>query len=122
MKKRLVIIESPFKGDGINPPERNAEYARECLRDSLRRGEAPFASHLLYTQVLDDTNPAERTQGIEAGLAWGAKADLTAVYTDRGISDGMRLGIAAAEKAGRRIEFRKVNAYNPKHFADPEKD
>ena len=36
------------------------EYARACLRDSLLRGEAPIASHLLYTQPvasLDDSDP-----------------------------------------------------------------
>ena len=51
MKK--VIIESPFAGD----TETNIKYARECLRDSIFRGEAPLASHVLYTQdgVLDDT-------------------------------------------------------------------
>lgn len=63
---RRVIIESPYAGD----VELNAQYARECLRDSLTRGEAPIASHLLYTQpgVLDDAVPRERALGIEAGL------------------------------------------------------
>src|SRR5690606_24498929 len=49
-RKPLVIIESPYSGD----VERNTEYARSCLLDSLRRGEAPIASHLLHTQVLED--------------------------------------------------------------------
>ena len=41
-------------------------YARACVADCLRRGEAPIASHLLYTQpgVLDDDVPEERAQGI----------------------------------------------------------
>ena len=43
---RRVIIESPYAGF----VKRNEDYARECLRDSLMRGEAPIASHLLYTQ------------------------------------------------------------------------
>ena len=49
---KLVILESPFAGD----VKRNTAYARAALRDSLLRGEAPIASHLLYTQdgVLDD--------------------------------------------------------------------
>ena len=42
---RFVIIESPYAGN----VEENEEYARKCLRDCLMRGEAPFASHLLYT-------------------------------------------------------------------------
>lgn len=41
------------------------------MLDALDRGEAPYASHLLYTQMLDDTIPAERELGIKAGFAWG---------------------------------------------------
>lgn len=100
----LVVIESPFAGDW----EQNLAYARRAMADSLARGEAPFASHLLYTQpgVLDDNNPDERRQGIEAGLAWGECADLTAVYCDLGMSPGMREGINRAEVHGRRVEYR----------------
>jgi hypothetical protein len=103
---RRVILESPFAGD----IERNVAYARACVRDSLSRGEAPIASHLLYTQpgVLRDEVPDERQWGIDAGLAWSAQAEATVVYTDHGISSGMKYGIANAEKAGRPIEFRSL--------------
>ena len=59
---RLVYVESPYAGD----VERNVQYARACLADCLRRGEAPFASHLLYTQegILDDLIEGERMKGI----------------------------------------------------------
>lgn len=51
LQMRRVILESPFAGH----VESNIEYARACIRDSLLRGEAPLASHLLYTQpgILD---------------------------------------------------------------------
>lgn len=90
---RLVILESPYAGD----VERNVTYARACLADCIRRGEAPIASHLLYTQpgVLNDDNPAERTLGIEAGLAWGRVADGAVFYVDLGWSNGM---LAARER------------------------
>lgn len=103
---KLVIIESPYAGD----VEANTAYARACLRDSLKRGEAPYASHLLYTQpgVLDDLNPDERAHGIDAGLAWGNVAALVAVYTDKGISRGMEYGIAAHKAAGRVVEYRSI--------------
>lgn len=105
-RPKLVIIESPFAGD----VHRNIEYARLALKDALDRGEAPFASHLLYTQpgVLNDLVPAERKLGIEAGLAWGQAADLTAVYFDLGISEGMRQGIARAQAEGRPVEYRSI--------------
>lgn len=104
MKK--VIIESPYAGDVV----RNESYAKECMKDCLNRNEAPFVSHLLYTQVLDDTVIEQRHLGIEAGLEWGKMADKTVVYTDYGISKGMELGIARAQKEDREIEYRKLYA------------
>ena len=103
---RRVVLESPFAGD----VERNLAYARRCLHDCLLRGEAPIASHLLYTQpgVLDDNKPEERKLSIEAGLVWGSLAVATVVYTDYGISGGMKFGIERAEKEGRPVEFRKL--------------
>lgn len=82
---RLVIIESPYTGD----VELHVAYARKALLDSLRRGEAPIASHLLYTQVLDDAKPEERAHGIAAGLAWRRAPVLPAFYVDLGWSSGM---------------------------------
>lgn len=101
---RLVVIESPYAGDIAM----NTAYARACLRDSLLRGEAPLASHLLYTQanVLRDHVLAERQLGIAAGLAWGAVADATVLYIDHGITAGMRQGWKHAEDNGRIIERR----------------
>jgi hypothetical protein len=103
---RLVIIESPYAGD----TDKNIDYARKCMVDSLLRGEAPFASHLLYTQngVLNDRIPGERLLGIKAGLAWGSYADVTAVYTDLGISEGMELGIRNAISNGRDVVYRTI--------------
>lgn len=103
---KLVVIESPYAGD----IEKNVEYARACVRDSLLRGEAPIASHLLYTQpgILRDEITEERQHGIAAGLAWHAVAELSAVYTDRGISRGMEYGIANAKKLGIPVEYRKI--------------
>lgn len=103
---RRIILESPYAGD----IDANVAYARACLRDSLERGEAPIASHLLYTQpgVLVDGDPVERQWGINAGLAWGAQAEVTVAYIDRGISTGMRYGIAKAEAEGRPVEYRKL--------------
>lgn len=106
---RRVIVESPYAGSWWRQ-WRNREYARKCLRNCIDRGEAPFASHLLYTQpgVLRDGDPVERQRGIMAGLTWGVAADATVVYTDHGISKGMRQGIKAAEQMGRPVEYRRL--------------
>lgn len=104
---RRVIVESPYAGNIAE----NVDYARACVRDSLSRDEAPIASHLLYTQpgVLRDEEPTERQRGIDAGLAWVSVADATVVYTDRGISGGMKFGIANAEAAGCPVEYRRLD-------------
>lgn len=103
---RLVILESPYAGD----IEKNVEYARACVRDALLRGEAPIASHLLYTQpgVLCDEIPQDRQLGIDAGLAWRHVSEGTVVYVDLGVSSGMEYGIAAAKMAGKPVEFRVI--------------
>ena len=104
---RNVIIESPYAGDIVA----NMEYARRCVRDSLLRGEAPIASHLLYTQpgILDDDRSVERQLGIDAGLSWTNVADASVVYTDLGISKGMQYGINKAIQSGLLVEYRSLD-------------
>jgi len=102
----LTIIETPYSGD----VKANIAYARVCLLDSLRRGEAPIASHLLHTQVLDDMQPDERSLGIEAGVAWYRVATKCVVYIDRGISGGMKMGIARAGLHDVAVEYRSIKA------------
>jgi len=104
--KPLVIIESPFAGD----VEANITYARKCVADSVHRGEAPIASHLLFTQpgILNDDIPGERALGIEAGLAWYRVADKCVVYVDRGWSRGMNEGVERARLFGLEPEIRQI--------------
>lgn len=112
---KRVVLESPFAGD----VERNQKYARLCVRDCLKRGEAAIASHLLYTQehILDDNKPEERMLGIEAGFAWNTQAEMVAVYTDFGLSSGMVKGMEFAKSQGIRVETRKLpNDVFEQHF------
>ena len=110
-KPRLVVVESPYAGKDKEEVKRNVKYARVCLKDCFNRGEYPYASHLLYTQpgILDDNNPEERELGIMAGLSWVKIADATIVYTDFGVSKGMKLGIQRAEQDGRPVEYRTLD-------------
>lgn len=107
----LVLIESPFASH--DPLERAlfARYLRAAMRECLLRGEAPFASHALYTLpgVLEDDVPAEREIGIEAGLSWGVHAARTVVYADLGVSLGMWRGVERARRESRPVEWRKLD-------------
>lgn len=116
--RKFVDIESPYAGAslgkgsaGVREVLRNIRYTRACMRDSLLRGEIPFASHLIYTQsgILDDNVPEERHMGIMAGKELIERLNATtAVYTDLGISKGMELGIKIAKENGRSIEYRSL--------------
>jgi hypothetical protein len=120
---RLVIVESPYAGD----VETNVMYARACMLNSLLKGEAPFLEHLLYTQVLDDTVPAERAMGIAAGLAWRKARTclyrhdmgtilepvLPAFYVDLGWSPAMLAARAWYERERIAFEERTIAPYPP---------
>lgn len=111
---RLVVIESPYgtRPDGTRCTwaeiERNTAYARAALLDCLQRGEAPLASHLLYTQVLDDENPSDRVLGMTAGAAYLPLVVRGVVYEDHGISRGMTAEIAQLQALGIPFEYRYI--------------
>lgn len=109
-----VIIESPFAAQTTLALGLNQLYGRAALRDSLLRGEAPMASHMLYAQpyVLDDTDPSERRLGMTAGFAWLPLVDRVVVYTDRGISEGMHEGIRRAKAQGLDVEERSIPSWS----------
>jgi hypothetical protein len=112
-----VVIESPFgtraeDGSRCTPDEiaRNMRYLDRCIQHSLSLGEAPYASHGFFTSKgrLDDSKPEQRKQGIEAGLAWGAVAELVAIYADHGVTEGMTQGIIRHEQNGVEMSYRWI--------------
>lgn len=118
MMRKRVVIESPY---GRNPdgskctPEqyaRNERYLDRCIRHSLSLGEAPYASHGFFPKPgrLDDTIPEQREQGIDAGLTWGAVAELCAVYADHDVTEGMVRGIKRHQENGIPFTYRYIGA------------
>jgi len=99
-RRLRVVVETPYAGGTADEVEDNKAFARACMLDSMGRGEDPFASHLLYTQFLDDKDHDERKLGMRAGFNWRATADMTVVYTDRGVTPGMERGIEHSEAIG----------------------
>lgn len=115
---KLVVIESPYAGN----VELNLRYLRAAMADSLAKNESPYASHGLLTQpgVLRDDVPDERARVIRAGFAWGAKADLVAVYEDLGVTPGMLAGIERAEKRGTPVERRRLPEWDQPFVTNPD--
>ena len=119
--RKPVIIESPFAGDRPSILARNIRYARFAVADSISRGEAPFASHLLYPQdnILSDLAPEERELGIVCGYTWMNQAEKVIFYTDLGMSPGMLMAREAALALDVDIEERTLPAFFPASPANP---
>lgn len=115
-RMKRVLIESPFgtNPDGTRADEatmaRNVEYARRAMLWCLRQGYAPYGSHLLYPQCLDDSTPSERELGIQAGFAWGAAAELVIVFEDYRLTPGMLRGVERSNAAGQPIQHLTIGA------------
>lgn len=92
-----VIIESPFRGKTTEEAEKNIKYARvACIDAVFNHQEVPFASHLFFTQFLDDNKAEEREMGIQMGYDFWEKADKIIFYLDLGMSSGMKDALARA--------------------------
>lgn len=105
-----VVLESRFAAENVEGLLLNKKFTLACMRDCFLKGEAPYASHVIYAQthILDDFVASERAIGIKAGFFWGDEAEKTIVYTDLGISSGMQMGIDHAKKMNRPVEFREL--------------
>jgi len=103
-KAKRVFICSRYAGNVIH----NIDVARALCLMALEDGCAPFAPHLLYTQVLDDCDPTQRETGISRGLRYMEACDEVWVYSAEGISDGMRREIDHARSLGKPVIMLKV--------------
>jgi guanylate kinase len=119
---KRVYLESPYKGKNWENTKENLHFGRLCMHDCLvNRNEAPFPSHLLYTQpgVLDDKIEAERELGgFKAGPAFKKVCDSSVFYINRGISGGMYRGARISIAMKQEFEYRVLPGY-PNNFPRP---
>lgn len=102
-----AILESPYKGDIV----RNVKYAQLCMHDMIvNHNEAPYASHLLYTQdnVLRDDVPEERLKGIQAGFVFRSLCQYSVFYADLGMTEGMKMAIEDCKNKKTPYEIRTL--------------
>jgi hypothetical protein len=88
----IVLVESPYAAGTTNKREAREtalHYAAWCMADSCARGEAPIASHLLYTLVYPEDR-AGREQGLARRDELACRVDVVALYTDIGETEGMQ--------------------------------
>lgn len=92
-----VFICSKYAGD----IKHNVDVALALCRIAVESGLAPFAPHLLYTQFLDESNPAQRDLGISLGLRFMETCGVVWAYVGEGVSDGMRREMKHARHLGK---------------------
>lgn len=109
LAKTTAIIETPFKSDDIVLRNENILYTNLVSRVLMKQGTSPLFFHTLYTQHLDDDNKEERSLGLEMSFMHHSHVDKKIVAVDRGISQGMRLGIMDAQSKGIPIEYTSLD-------------
>ena len=95
----IVFISSPYAGN----VKANVEAAKRYCRFAITKHCIPIAPHLLYPQVLDDSDPAQRKLGLFMAIALLTKCAELWVFGTK-ISKGMAGEISRAER--RRMPIR----------------
>lgn len=110
LSKLRVVIESPCKAQPESTWDDHQQYLRRCLQDSIGKNEAPIASHGLFAfpGIFDDADPLDRALCMDAGWAWIPHAEKLCVYTDYGITEGMRRAINIAHLHGIPVSYRQL--------------
>lgn len=98
--QKTIYVCSPLRGD----IEKNLQAAAQYCKEVVQVGLTPYCPHLFYSSFLNDTVPAERTNGVEMGLAFIRERmlpdfDELWVFGSR-VSEGMAGEIREARKTG----------------------
>ena len=101
MRKKYIYICSPLRGN----VKRNIENARCICREivELFPDVTPIAPHIYCTQVLDDSIPWERKEGMEMAISLLEKCDELWVFGINQVSAGMRQEINYATEHGIKV-------------------
>ena len=95
-----VYIVSRYAGDVENNTAAAVRYAKYAIQQN----KIPVVSHLLYPQILDDNEPAQRELGLLFGQVLLALCDEVWVCgTD--YSSGMKAEIHEAKRLGKQIRY-----------------
>ncbi|MBT3273412.1 MAG: hypothetical protein HN368_09670 [Spirochaetales bacterium] len=100
----IVYICSPYAGD----VEKNVKAAQNYSRFAVDKGYIPVAPHLLFTQFLNDADPAERSLGLFFGNALMSKCSEVWVF-GKTISAGMEAEIKRAKWKNYRLRYFNEN-------------
>lgn len=97
----LVYICSRYAGD----VDKNVEAAIKYSRFAIENDCIPMTVHLLYPQILDDTNPKERKLGLFFGQVLLDVCREIWIFADGEYSSGMQKEYEHAKKKGYKIRY-----------------
>ncbi|MGB8218748.1 MAG: DUF4406 domain-containing protein [Candidatus Methanoperedens sp.] len=96
-----VFICSPYTSELGDADEvrQNREKAIYYCKKAFDQGKIPFCSHLLYPQILDDSDPKDRALGIYAGIKFMQLCDEIWIFLPDGMlpTKGMRIEMNIAK-------------------------
>lgn len=96
-----VYIISRYRATTDREQEFNKAVARYFCREIIEEGKVPVASHLYYTQFLNDDYPAERETGLFLGIKdLRSCQEFLLVIIDGVISEGMKNEIEEVGRLG----------------------
>jgi hypothetical protein len=105
-----VFICSPFAATTEEQAKLNLLIARAIGRKALFDGHTPFAPHLLYPQMLDDTIPAERALGIRAGQIFMKHCDHMIQFSEV-LSEGMKSDLSKRAGQVSLVSLKELEPY-----------
>lgn len=97
---KRVFICSPYAGN----IDHNTKVAQAMCRQAIIDGHAPFAPHLHYPGIVDDSVSEERESGIQSGLFFMEVCDEVWAFIGYGISSGMAIELAHAKNLEKPIK------------------
>ena len=107
-RKRVFVCASFDTEDAQKYVDNKESYTRCCLRDSILRGEAPFAPEHAYQFVFPFRGDTGEKTTMECGKVIMVAFDVVAFYDDYGFSLHMVAYKAFAENIGKTIVYRKI--------------
>ena len=98
---KLVYVCSPLSGD----MKLNQARARVYCNEVVRKGNIPYAPHLLFTQFMNDEDEADRKLALDMGVEMLDRCDEVWAFYHYGISSGMSMEIAYAKEHNKPIVY-----------------
>ena len=88
-RRPIVVVLSPYRAKFASEKIRYWRYRQACIRHATAEGYAPYASHQMMTNALDDDVDMERDAGFECEESYLRVARHVFAYENLGISQGM---------------------------------